>query len=492
MVEKATEKVDPLTLRQQLTDKLQEANSGYDENILYYESQRRPDAIGLAAPPELQKIFPHIGYPRLYVDALAERITPEGFKLPGTSDTDTDLWRWWTTNQLDVEFNLGCVEALVHGRAYITVSAPPTTIDPDNPYLGPVDVPIIRVESPLNLYAEVDPWTRRVTKAIRTYKNEDGDDIRATLYLPDQTIYLLKEQDWIVDNTVAHGLGIVPIVPLLNRKKLSDTHGSSEITPELRSFTDAAGRLLTNMQAAAELMGIPQRVIFGVTRDDLTRPDGSQMSTFEAYMGRIMTVANEAGKVDQFQAAQLENFAAGLREIRNEVAAYTGLPPQYLSNSQDNPASADAIRSAERRLVLNAERKTLIFGGDLEEAMRVAWMVMNPGSEVSEEYFRMKAIFRNPATPTFESKADAASKLYANGQGVIPKERARVDIGYSSEEREEMRAWDAEEEAHQAELVKMYGNLEGDTEKSSDGADRVSGSASRDSASGAKPDPASE
>lgn len=482
-----TEKIDPLTLRQKLTDKLDEANSEYAENNLYYESLRRPDAIGLAAPPELQKLFPHIGYPRLYVDALSERITPEGFTLPGTSDTDSDLWRWWTTNQLDVEFNLGCVEALVHGRAYITVSAPPTTVDPDKPFFGPPDVPIIRVESPRSLYAEVDPYTRRVTQAIRTYKNSDGDDIRATLYTPDQTVYMVKEQDWIVEETVNHGLGIVPIVPLMNRKTLSDAYGASEITPELRSFTDAAGRLLTNMQAAAELMGIPQRVIFGITRDELARPDGTPMSTFEAYMGRIMTVADSTGKVDQFQAAQLENFSAGIREIRNEVAAYTGLPPQYLSNSQDNPASADAIRSAERRLVLNAERKTVIFGGDLEEAMRVAYRVMNQGSEIPEEYYRLKAVFRNPATPTFESKADAASKLYANGQGVIPKERARIDIGYTSEEREEMRSWDAEEEKHNAELVKMYGSVDG-PEANADEPSGVSEKPSGNSSDNAKPD----
>ncbi|QKT07930.1 phage portal protein [Gordonia sp. X0973] len=485
-----TATVDPLTLRQQLTDKLEEKNSEFAENTLYYESSRRPDAIGLAAPPELQKLFPHIGYPRLYVNALAERITPEGFNLPGSSDTDSDLWRWWTTNQLDVEFNLGCVEALVHGRAYVTISAPPTNTDPENPYFGPPDVPIIRVESPVNLFADVDPWTRRVTSAIRTYKNEDNDDIRATIYTPDATYYLVKEQDWTVSETVNHGLGIVPIVPLLNRTKLSDTHGTSEITPELRSFTDAAGRLLTNMQAAAELMGIPQRVIFGITNDDLKRKDGSDVSTFEAYMARILTVADPSGKVDQFQAAQLQNFADGIREIRNEVAAYTGLPPQYLSNAQDNPASADAIRSAERRLVLSAERKTVVFGGDLEEAMRVAWRVMNPGSDLPDEYYRLRAIFRNPATPTFESKADATSKLYANGQGVIPKERARVDLGYTTEEREEMRGWDAEQEAHQAELVRMYGNPAGDPEKApTDESGDVSGSPGGSRSSSSKPDP---
>jgi hypothetical protein len=54
-------------------------------------------------------------------------------------------------------------------------------------------------------------------------------------------------------------------------------------------------------------------------------------------------------------------------------------------------------------------------------------------------------VWRDPSTPTYAAKADAVTKLYANGAGVIGKERARIDLGYSIAEREEMRAWDAEE-----------------------------------------------
>ena len=76
--------------------------------------------------------------------------------------------------------------------------------------------------------------------------------------------------------------------------------------------------------------------------------------------------------------------------------------------------------------------------------MRLAYKMMRGGT-VPPDYMQMETVWANPATPTYAAKADAATKLYANGTGVIPKERARVDMGYSIRELEEMRVWDQQE-----------------------------------------------
>lgn len=122
------------------------------DNTAYYESERRPDAIGIAVPPEMRKLLAHVGYPRLYVNSIADRLELEGFRIAGESDADEQLWDWWSANDLDVESTLGHVDALVHGRSFVTVSAPDPAID-----LG-VDptVPMIRVEPPTNLHAVID------------------------------------------------------------------------------------------------------------------------------------------------------------------------------------------------------------------------------------------------------------------------------------------------------------------------------------------------
>jgi len=75
--------------------------------------------------------------------------------------------------------------------------------------------------------------------------------------------------------------------------------------------------------------------------------------------------------------------------------------------------------------------------------MRIATKVM--GKKVPEEYNRLETVWRDPSTPTYAAKADAATKLYANGTGVIPKEQARRDMGYTQTQRENMQEWDKEE-----------------------------------------------
>jgi len=144
----------------------------------------------------------------------------------------------------------------------------------------------------------------------------------------------------------------------------------------------------------------------------------------------------------QFNAAELRNFVEVLRELAKQAAAITGLPPQYLSSATDNPASAEAIRASESRLVKTVETKARVFGSAWEQAMRVAWQVMNPGEKIPEEYYRLETVWRDPATPTYASKADAAVKLYANGAGIIPLRQARLDMGYTLAQIDQMEGWD--------------------------------------------------
>ena len=418
----------------------------------YYDAERRPDAIGVAVPPEMRALLAHVGYPRLYIDSITERQEVEGFNT-GANGADTELWDWWQANNLDIEATLGHAEALIYGRSYITVAAPDPKVDL---HVDP-NVPLIRVEPPTSLFASIDPRTKEVTQAIRAVYDDQGSEVIAsTLYLPDQTVQWVREQgSWKILTRVNHGLMIVPVIPIANRTKLSDTYGTSEITPELRSVTDAAARILMDMQGTAEIMAIPQRMLFGVKPEDLgINPDTGE-KLYDAYMARILGFEDPDAKAQQFSAAELRNFVDALDALDRKAAAYTGLPPQYLSTSSQNPASAEAIKSSESRLVKKCERKNKLFGGSWEQAMRVAYMVIK-GGEIPPDMYRMETVWRDPSTPTYAAKADAATKLYANGLGVIPKERARMDMGYTIAEREEMTKWDSQENP-MGQLAGMYG-----------------------------------
>lgn len=445
------ESIPPETHLEELLEAFESSQTDYADNTAYYESERRPNAIGLATPPEMRDLLAQVGYPRLYVNALSERLDLEGFRFAGKEEADEELWSWWQTNDLDVESVLGHTEAFVHGRAYITVSAP----DENDPGVDP-SIPIIRVESPLSLYAEIDKRTRKVKRAIRAIYDDEGSEIiSATLYLPNNTFYFDRvEGEWAQEIApVNHNMEMVPVVPLTNRTQLSDLYGTSEITPELRSATDAAARIMMDMQATAELMAVPQRLLFGVAQEAIQANPNDPGSVLEAYLARIIAIEDPDAHAFQFAAAELRNFVEALQELAKQVASYTGLPPQYLSFSSENPASAEAIKASESRLVKNAERKARVFGNAWEQAMRVARRVM--GNELTPDDYRIETIWRDPSTPTYAAKADAAVKLYGNGAGVIPRERARIDMGYSVEERKQMQKWD-EAENPMGQLASMY------------------------------------
>ena len=429
-------------IRDDMIDQFEQAQQGLKDSKLYYEAQKRPDAIGIAVPPNMQRLLANVGYPRLYVDSIAERQEVEGFRVGDNPEGDEDLWNWWQTNNLDIDATLGHTDALIYGRSYITISMPDPKIDVN---VDP-EVPLIRVEPPAGLFADMDPRTREVTQAIRvTYDSSGAEVISATLYLPEDTIQWIKEDGaWKVLQRIRHGLMVVPVVPIVNRTSLADLYGVSEITPELRSITDAAARTLMTMAATAEIMAIPQRLLFGVKAEDIGVDPLTGEKLFDAYIARILAFEDPDAKAQQFNAAELRNFVEALDSLDRKAAAYTGLPPQYLSFNSQNPASAEAIKSSESRLVKKTERKNKLFGGAWEQAMRIAYR-MAKGGDIPPDMFRMETVWRDPSTPTYTAKADAATKLYANGMGVIPKERARIDMGYTIAEREEMAAWDEQE-----------------------------------------------
>src|SRR5690606_29674319 len=118
----------------------------------------------------------------------------------------------------------------------------------------------------------------------------------------------------------------------------------------------------------------------------------------------------------------------------------------YIGTATDNPASADAIRSAESRLVKRAERKQRIFGGGWEQVMRLVRRIQT--GEWDPRLRQLETVWRDASTPTIAQKADAAIKLYTAPPGqrpIVPLRQTREDLGYSAAQIARMEAEDARE-----------------------------------------------
>lgn len=446
--------------------------AGFAQSAGYYNAEKRDMAIGIATPPPLRNLLAQVGVPRIYVNALAERLIIEGFRVGDASESDEELWSWYKANGLDNLAWLSFVDALVYGRSYITVAAPGEGEEEEGSPFTLDGVPIIRVESPLSLYAHIDPRTRDVDWAVRVVKDEAGDTVAATLYYKDRTeLYVADDGELKLDRTISHGVGAVPVVPMVHSGSSMDVYGSSVITPEIRSITDAMSRAMMNMQTTSELMATPQRMIFGSTVDEIK---GEDQTALDLYTSSYIVVEDPQAKAMSLPSAELRNFTESISHMLKMAAAYTGLPPQYLSYSNDNPASAEAIRSSEARLVRTCEALCAMFGSAWEQAMRLAKLVM--GQQLTIDDFRMETVWRDPGTPTYQAKADAVTKLYNSGNGIITLEQARIDMGYTAEQRRQMEEWDNRSPVSQfgslyPEMREAPGVVSGEADDPGEGAD---------------------
>jgi hypothetical protein len=393
-----------------------------------------------------------IAWPQLVVDSLEERLDVEGFGLPD-EDNDDELWRVWQANDCDEQSQMATVDALTMRRSYIAVG----TNEED------AETPLVTFESPLEVFADIDPRTRDVRSAIRLYgygfgygfQGLDGQvassqalidgriERYATVYEPNRTSFYDLTSEWKLIDRDEHNLGVVPIVPMVNRSRLADWRGRSELDPIL-PLAHAANKLATDMMVAAEFIAVPLRGIFGVSPADFEDAEGNKLSPMQVLMGRLLAIPDDEKVARQFEfaSAQLSNFHDSISQLARLVASLSGLPPQFLGLATDQPPSADAIRASEARLIKRAERKQRAFGGAYERAMR---LVRRLQGDDDPRWRQLETRWRDAATPTKAEMADAAVKLHASG--ITPLRQTRLDLQYTEAQIDRMEAEDEKEAA---------------------------------------------
>jgi hypothetical protein len=398
----------------------------------YFNGEEMPKQIGVSLPPELRSLRLVLNYSRSVVNAYDERLELEGFRVGGAVHAEQRFQDWWQKNNLDEESSLGHVEALVAKRAFIVVGD-----NPEDP-----ETPIFTVEPSNAIKIERDPRTQEVTYGLRLYSSYGSNQPdRATLYERDATRFFRKGQGgWKPDpefDDDEHGMGHVSFACLVNRARLSERDGRSEIQDVLE-IQDAACRTMTNLQAAQELLAVPQRYALGVTESDFQDQNGDTVGAWEAYIGRIFALKNSEAKVGEFSAAQLETFTSTAMFYARQVTAVSGVPLRYLGIAGDvNGSSGDSIREDDTKLNKRAERMQRNFSGGWEEAMRIGARRID--GKWDPKLAKLEAIWRDPSTPTRGSMADAAVKLYTATNEIegplLPREAVWMELGYSEQKR---------------------------------------------------------
>lgn len=385
-----------------------------------------------------------IFWPQMAADSVEERLRLEGFKT-GDDDVDRELWRIWQANRMVLGFRQAVIDSLVMRRAFVSVGTNPA--DPDTPIVTP--------ESPLEVYVDLDPATRRVRAALRRVAEIDavgGASRRyVTLYLPNVTIWCEGDGGLAVKEVRRdeHGLGMVPVAPVVYRPRLRGSTrtprnlevarlGRSALDPII-PLSDAANKLGTDMMVAAEFVAVPMRALFGVGPEAFQDAQGNPVSPLRAVMGRLLTIPDEEVKAYEWGSGQLQNFTTALRAIAEAAVSVTGLPQHYFGKAADNPPSAEAIAASESRLATRAERAQDSLGTG---AMDAAELILRFTKQWDPEFAAMRLDWRDVRTPTIGAMADAAVKLGPKDQPIVPMKQTRERLGFSPEQIEEMEAED--------------------------------------------------
>lgn len=416
-----------------------------------YSGEWAARQFGISIPPSMESLKTVAGWCGTVVDVLEERLDWLGWMT--TDDGDPlGLDQIYAENELDVESGMGHLDALIFGLSFVTVG---TGVDGE-------PSPLITPQSPLNLTGDWSARQRRLTGAVSVSYTSDGVNVVpgvVTIYMPNETITAeARGGVWAVTNRDPHNLGRVPVVLVPNRVRGSRRIGRSEITRAVRYYADAAARTLLGLEVNREFYNAPQRIGLNVSDDMFQDADGKPVSPWQSIMGRVWNIpANEEGEappdVKQFPAASPSPYIDQVKGYATLLAAEAGIPPTYLGFQTDNPASADAIRAGEARLVKRAERRQASFGRAWHEVGRLALLVRD-GSVPDDYATRVSERWRDAATPTRAASADEAAKLI--GAGVLPADSTVTydRVGLNPDEQKKVQA-----DKKRAQALQLAANL---------------------------------
>lgn len=412
----------------------------------YFRCKQTLRNTSIMAPPELRDdYFTAVPYCRLACQVLSERIEMDSITAlndDGKANEDATKFLRSILKMLGgADFvNSAHLSAMEYGRSYLV----PTGSDRAD------GLPGVQLIPGRYMVHAVDQYTGEITEALRAYG--PAGSLRA-YYRPEATYYLAPGEG---PNTINVGLegfvitskvdtvdGRIAVFPLICRGEVTTPWGRPE-AKDAFTLQDSACRVATDMSIASGTMATPQRVLHGAEEEDfapkdhkgdpVVDSDGNPVpgpTASQLYMSRLLTLSDPLSKISEFTAAQLQNFTTGLNAITRQAAAMLGIPQSVFGVSSDaNPASGDAQRQDDSRMIRRAEQLTRGF----EPGWIGLWEYL-----ASVAGFGVTVLIKwvDPSLPNLASRADAVLKLAsvrtADGRPLYDWRELREMLGDSAE-----------------------------------------------------------
>lgn len=356
--------------------------------------------FGISIPQSIRaKVEAMIGWPAHAVRALSDLSVFEGFSFDGGQDL-YGLNDMCDANQLDVLVPQTITSCYTHSCAFMTAST-----DPDDS-----SQVVFQPRSADWSAALWDSRHRRISAALTiTADDEYGRITGFNAWLPGRMYQCDGELlPWRATRIESEYKGVA-VVPFVYDPQLNRPFGRSRISRSLMALTDIGFRTIVRMEASAEFYSVPKLWFLGADRDAFSA------DTWSSLVSAINAISkDEDGDVPTLQQvtqASMQPHSDMLKTIALLVAAETNLPVNDLGITMDNPASAEAMAAAERKLTREADRQNKQFGRTLRNLMAIGVCLRDNLDSPPDDISEARAVWAPTQEISTTSRADAFSKM---------------------------------------------------------------------------------
>lgn len=398
-----------------LENKIKKVKFSNDKKNKYYYQQNKIKDLGINTPFSLRGLQVLLGWSKMSVDVIEERIKWRGFYNPLTSNQDLNETAEWLNglyrdNFFESEQKLAQKDALITGTGFISVA-------PGNTEIGEPEVLWI-AENSSTITVEYNRRTRDITSAFKLIQGKGKQNDKGILWLPDATIEVEKvNSKWVEISRDDHEIGVVGVVPIFNNSDSRYIFGRSEITRSLRDLNDSAMRTFLNAEINREYYAKPFRFMTGLSIEDIQTIDKNGVKVVKNSAGDMITLPfNEDVNnpdIKQLSANDPNGVMNMIEPIARLAAREIGVPPSYLGFDSVNPTSADAINAAESALTHKADQRVAQLKRTYKRLGFVSLVVS--GRAKPEDWNAIDTIFDRTETLSPSAASDRAAKLNAIG-----------------------------------------------------------------------------
>lgn len=384
----------------------------------YYDMKNQVQEVKGIIPERFKGVAYALGWCAKAVDVLSDRLLFDGF-----DHDDFLLNEIFRLNNSDILFGSANLSALIASCSFL--------------YIGrnADGYPTIQVIDGGSATGIIDPVTYMLTEGYAVLRRDENDKPSLEAYfLPGMTEYYENGKRTEV---LTHKAPYALLAPVIYRPDAKRPFGHSRISRACMGIVQGVIRTLRRAEVSAEFYSFPQRYVLGLSEE--ATPiigDDKVRAVMSAFLDFRQDEKGGHPTVGQFNQQSMAPFMEQLRMFASVFAGETGLTPDDLGFSTDNPASSDAIRASHEDLRLTARRAQRTFGVGYLNAGYLAACIRDDYA-----YRRMAFADTRPLwLPIFEPDAaglasigDAILKMNQASEGFLGAKNIKMLTGLESD-----------------------------------------------------------